>query len=207
MKKIGIAKLGTLALFVCAGSIAGCSADGGRSPTSAAESSPDDGSNDAVSSFSGEDENIGVSNSGSASSPRMSSEQSASQHTSLTIRGVEYRDIVVGTGGEITSDTVRLKLNVEGRVLETGVVFDSSIPGNVGKVVDLALTPDFSTTVSREQNYETLIEGLKEGILGMRVGGLRKLIVPPELGYADEETELRPANSTLVYFVELIEVE
>lgn len=63
-----------------------------------------------------------------------------------------------------------------------------------------------------EYRLAEMIRGWQEGLPGMLVGGVRRLIVPPELGYGDHElkdadgTVLAPANSTLVYEVELVGV-
>ena len=52
----------------------------------------------------------------------------------------------------------------------------------------------------------TSVKGLEYGIYGMRVGGQRRLIVPPRLGHGSHPTTLVPANSQLTYDVELVSV-
>lgn len=50
------------------------------------------------------------------------------------------------------------------------------------------------------------IRGFEEGVRGMRVGGRRKLVVPPALGYGRERMGPVPANAVLVFDVELVRV-
>lgn len=52
-----------------------------------------------------------------------------------------------------------------------------------------------------------LIKGWTEGLVGMRVGGVRRLVVPPQLGYAEAGSGNIPPNATLVFDVELVKIE
>lgn len=49
-------------------------------------------------------------------------------------------------------------------------------------------------------------EGWNRGIAGMRVGGRRELIIPPRLGFGNQQAGAAPPNSTLVYVIDLIAV-
>jgi len=78
--------------------------------------------------------------------------------------------------------------------LENGTVFDSSL--NPGR-------EPFRFTLGAKQ----VIEGWDQGVLGMKVGEKRKLTIPPDIGYGDRDMGVIPPNSTLIFEVELLEVE
>ena len=100
------------------------------------------------------------------------------------------QDEVVGSGAAAQAgDTVTV--NYTG-MLANGTVFDSS----VGK------TP-FQFTLGVGQ----VIPGWDQGVAGMKVGGKRKLVVPPSLGYGASDYGPIPGNSTLTFEVELLSVK
>ena len=109
-----------------------------------------------------------------------------------TSTGLYYQDIVVGTGKAAAKDSV-LKVYYTGS-LTTGHVFDT----NRGK------TP-FQFTLGAG----AVIAGWDEGLIAgtpMRVGGRRRLIVPPGLGYGSRTNGAIPAGSVLVFDIELVAV-
>ena len=78
--------------------------------------------------------------------------------------------------------------------LENGTVFDSSLkPGK----------DPYRFTLGVKQ----VIEGWDQGLIGMKVGEKRKLIIAPEMGYGNQGMRVIPPNSTLIFEVELLEVE
>lgn len=128
--------------------------------------------------------------------PAIINQQEASAGASMdniikTADGLQIQDQVVGTGKEVKSgDTVTV--NYLG-TLENGTKFDSSYDRN---------TP-FTTQIGVGQ----VIKGWDEGIVGMKVGGKRKLTIPSSLGYGSQATGSIPANSTLIFEVELLSVK
>jgi FKBP-type peptidyl-prolyl cis-trans isomerase len=107
-----------------------------------------------------------------------------------TASGLYYQDVVTGQGAAADSGkTVRTYYT---GWLTSGEQFDS----NRGK------TP-FQFVLGTGM----VIKGWDEGIRGMRVGGRRRLVVPPALGYGNRTNNLIPAGSVLVFDVELVSVQ
>jgi len=52
-----------------------------------------------------------------------------------------------------------------------------------------------------------VIEGWDKGVVGMRVGGLRRLVVPPSMAYGERRYGIIPANATLVFEIEVLEIK
>lgn len=78
--------------------------------------------------------------------------------------------------------------------LENGTVFDSSIPRG----------QPFPVTLGKGQ----VIQGWELGLLGMKVGEERKLVIPPELAYGKEGIGgVIPENATLIFDVQLLEIK
>lgn len=105
-------------------------------------------------------------------------------------------DVRVGTGTEATVGR-RISVNY------TGWLYDPSRPEGKGQQFDSSAgRGPFSFVLGT-----TVITGWNQGIPGMRVGGLRRLVIPPELGYGSQAQQGIPANSTLVFDVELLDVQ
>ncbi|MDA1081660.1 MAG: FKBP-type peptidyl-prolyl cis-trans isomerase [Gemmatimonadetes bacterium] len=106
-----------------------------------------------------------------------------------TASGLYYQNVTVGAGAPTAAGN-HVTVHYSG-YLANGTEFDSSI----GK------TP-FGFTLGAEQ----VIKGWDEGMLGVRVGGTRKLVIPSELAYGGGSVGAIPPNSVLVFTVQLISI-
>ena len=109
----------------------------------------------------------------------------------VTPSGLQYQDEEVGTGAEA-------KAGDHAVVHYTGVLADGT---------------KFDSSRDRSEPFEfalgagMVIRGWDEGVQGMRVGGKRRLVIPPELGYgARGAGRVIPPNATLTFDVELLEL-
>jgi FKBP-type peptidyl-prolyl cis-trans isomerase len=105
---------------------------------------------------------------------------------------LEKTDIKVGDGAEAhENDTITVKYT---GTLQDGTVFDST-DKHGGQPATFQLAKG------------QLIEGWVQGIPGMKVGGERKLVIPPDLGYGANAQGSIPANSTLIFDITLVDVK
>jgi FKBP-type peptidyl-prolyl cis-trans isomerase FkpA len=104
-------------------------------------------------------------------------------------------DLQVGTGAEAMAGR-RLTVNY------SGWLYDASRPDNKGQQFDSG--QNFQFTLGAGQ----VIAGWDQGFTGMREGGLRRLVLPPELAYGSSGAGggVIPPNATLVFDVELVDV-
>jgi FKBP-type peptidyl-prolyl cis-trans isomerase len=112
-------------------------------------------------------------------------------HSTRTPSGLRYTDQVVGTGVS-PSRGQKVTVHYTGR-LENGTPFDSS----VGKApMEFRLGKD------------PMIKGFEEGVMTMKVGGKRQIILPPDLGYGSKgNPPVIPPNATLMFDLELLGVK
>jgi FKBP-type peptidyl-prolyl cis-trans isomerase len=104
-------------------------------------------------------------------------------------------DLIVGSGTEaVVSSTVGVRYTLW--------LHDSSKSDGKGLQIETTGTASSSFQLS-----SGVIEGWKRGVPGMRVGGQRRLIVPPELAYGDTRKGAVPPNATLVFDIELVSVQ
>ncbi len=109
-----------------------------------------------------------------------------------TASGLEYWDIKVGTGA-VAQSGQNVKVDYTGW-LTNGKKFDSSV--GTGRPFEFQL------------GASQVIKGWDEGVAGMKVGGKRQLRIPPDLAYGEKGYPgVIPANSTLIFDVQLVDVK
>jgi len=112
------------------------------------------------------------------------------------INELQIIDVVVGTGKKTVN-------NHRAAVHYTGWIYDPSAPDKKGKKFDSSY--DRNRPFIFSLGNKNVIQGWDEGILGMRIGGKRTLIIPPHMGYGDKGAGSSiPPNSTLIFDVELL---
>jgi len=103
-------------------------------------------------------------------------------------------DLVVGTG---TTASVGNRVTVS----YTGWLYDSM--QTTGKGSQFDSNPSFTFTLGSG----SVIKGWEQGVVGMKVGGQRRLVIPPELAYGNLSPSSKvPANATLVFDISLLSV-
>lgn len=114
-------------------------------------------------------------------------------------KGMSMTDHKVGTGAvAVPGKTVAVHY--------TGWLFDAAAPENKGRKFDSSR--DRGDAFKFPLGGGRVIAGWDQGVAGMKVGGQRTLVIPPELGYgARGAGGVIPPNATLVFDVELLGVE
>ena len=110
---------------------------------------------------------------------------------------LQKTDLAPGTGAEISSGQTAL-------VHYTGWLFDAAAPENKGKQFDSSVGGEpFDCPLGAG----AVIAGWDQGVVGMKVGGKRRLVIPPGMGYGERGAGgVIPPNATLVFDVELVEI-
>jgi FKBP-type peptidyl-prolyl cis-trans isomerase len=125
------------------------------------------------------------------SAPRMEEVVVDTSANTSAPEGLVIEDAEVGQGSAVAiGDTIAVRYT---GYLENGTVFDST---------DLHGGEPFTFTVGAGQ----VIRGWDDGLVGMHVGGKRRLVIPPELAYGPRGMGPIPPNATLTFDVELVSI-
>lgn len=132
------------------------------------------------------------------SSTTVYAEQPAAKKQSGDVTKLIKTDKKVGTGEKATAGR-------EVAVHYTGWLYDAAAADHKGKKFDSSL--DRGAPIEFPLGAGMVIDGWEQGLVGMKVGGRRTLIIPPHLGYgASGAPGAIPPNATLVFDVELLGV-
>ncbi len=107
-----------------------------------------------------------------------------------TASGLQYKILEQGDNQNFPTETDKVKVHYRGTLLD-GTEFDSSYSRN--QPISFGLSQ--------------VIPGWTEGLQLMSIGSKARLVIPAELGYGDQDIGSIPANSTLVFDVELLDIE
>lgn len=114
------------------------------------------------------------------------------QNNQPTITDLRIQDIKVGTSSAQVESGDTITVHYSGS-LSNGQKFDSSYDRG----------EPFTTKIG----VGGVIPGWDQGLLGMKIGGKRKLIIPPSLGYGEQNLGAIPPNSVLVFEIELLDIQ
>ena len=117
--------------------------------------------------------------------------EATSAEPMTTGSGLKYIDMIVGSGA--TAETGKNVVVHYTGYLTNGFKIDSSVDRDAAYELPLGAGQ--------------VIKGWEQGIVGMKVGGKRKLIIPPALGYGASDYGPIPGNSVLVFDIELLDVK
>ena len=112
------------------------------------------------------------------------------QGTTTTESGLTYEIVREGRGPEANKGQV-VKIHESTSYLDGTMLFNSK-----------NMEP-----IRFKIGAEQVIQGVEEGVQGMKVGEIRKMIIPPSLGRRSMYPDLLSPDSTLLYIVEMIEIE
>jgi FKBP-type peptidyl-prolyl cis-trans isomerase len=111
----------------------------------------------------------------------------------------EVTDIAVGNGNEVATGRTAV-------VHYTGWLFDATAADRLGKKFDSSR--DRGEPLRFPVGGGRVIKGWDEGVAGMKVGGQRRLVIPPDMGYGARGAGAAiPPNATLLFDVELLAIE
>jgi FKBP-type peptidyl-prolyl cis-trans isomerase len=108
-----------------------------------------------------------------------------------TVSSLQVDDQTVGHGTELTSTKQTVQFEYTGALATTGIIFQSSL----------------QTGQAASGPLSGLITGMQKGMIGMRVGGTRRILIPSNEAYGSNPPSGIPANAPLVFDISLLKVQ
>lgn len=108
-----------------------------------------------------------------------------------TPSGIITNDVVVGSGAEVKS----------GQLVSVNYIL------TLADGTPIQNSKDFGVPFQFTLGAGEVIPGWEQGFSGMKVGGVRTIIIPPEMGYGANQAGPIPPNSTLVFTIELLDAQ
>ncbi|MCA9381375.1 FKBP-type peptidyl-prolyl cis-trans isomerase [Candidatus Dojkabacteria bacterium] len=131
-------------------------------------------------------------NESAAFESRLVNEGDFAKETRDSIAEIETETLLEGVGEKVVQKGDTVVANYRGWLASTGEEFDSSFKNGSSDGVQFSLNG--------------VIEGWQQGVPGMKIGEIRRIFIPSELGYGDQDTGAIPANSDLIFDVELVKI-
>jgi FKBP-type peptidyl-prolyl cis-trans isomerase FkpA len=120
----------------------------------------------------------------------------ATSTTGSDTMALQTIELAPGTGADVKTGQTAL-------MHYTGWLYDAAAPDNKGRQFDSSIGGE---PFEFEVGAQHVIRGWDEGVVGMKVGGKRRLVIPPDLGYGAAGRGPIPPGATLVFDVELVEI-
>jgi FKBP-type peptidyl-prolyl cis-trans isomerase FkpA len=132
-----------------------------------------------------------------ACAPKQEAAVAPAQQSGLT--ELKSEDLKVGEGAEVAAGQIAV-------MQYTGWLYETAAKDNKGKEFDSS--KNAGKPFKFRLGTGDVIKGWDKGVLGMKVGGARRLVIPPELAYGDSGAGgVIPPGATLVFDVELVGIE
>lgn len=116
-------------------------------------------------------------------------------YSGIQVKDVFTKDLRTGKGATVV-ETSKIKVSYE------GWIYDPAALGNKGKQI---FSKENYMSVPLDMKGDNVLMGFKKGLLGMKVGGLRQLVVPDHMAYGDKGFEnLIPPKAIILFEIELL---
>jgi peptidylprolyl isomerase len=183
----------TLAAIAVGVAVAGCGGSG--STAAGVATAPSAGSTQgAITTVPSNSSTTSTTSSASVPTPKsgpLSTEPKVPATKGAPPKALKTKNLITGTGATAKPGST-VTVNYVGALYNNGKIFDASW--------------NHKQTFTTPLAASSVIPGWVPGIAGMRVGGRRELIIPPSLAYGSTAQSGIPANSTLVFVVDLLKV-